>query len=273
MVVVIGLISVIIALLAGTIYKLAMVAWSLLLVGFFAPFAFGMFWKKANRSGAIAAFVGGFAAWVIGILAYYPQTIEACAGDFECGLWDAIYISFHSGLPASVVLLVVVSLLTPDVATHPGRSRMWMARYMSPSDRLGILPLKRAGQFEARTRGGPEVTKRTAHACSAETGRTTSGCWPQAIACEPRVSVIEQGAGILIHASPDRSTVSLPSIKIERQAKLKRELTLLPLFGLIYFTVCGGSFGIEPLVGWSGPGLATAADRHSRRSSSASPTC
>jgi amino acid transporter len=38
--------------------------------------------------------------------------------------------------------------------------------------------------------------------------------------------------------------------------KLKRELTLLPLFGLMYFTVCGGSFGIEPLVGWSGPGLA-----------------
>ena len=38
--------------------------------------------------------------------------------------------------------------------------------------------------------------------------------------------------------------------------KLKRELTLLPLFGLIYFTVCGGSFGVEPLVGLSGPGLA-----------------
>lgn len=38
--------------------------------------------------------------------------------------------------------------------------------------------------------------------------------------------------------------------------KLKRELTLLPLFALIYFTVCGGSFGIEPLVGYSGPGMA-----------------
>jgi amino acid transporter len=37
---------------------------------------------------------------------------------------------------------------------------------------------------------------------------------------------------------------------------LKRELTLLPLFGLIYFTVCGGSFGAEPMVGLSGPGLA-----------------
>ena len=40
------------------------------------------------------------------------------------------------------------------------------------------------------------------------------------------------------------------------KGKLKRELTLLPLFGLIYFTVCGGSFGAEPMVGWSGPGLA-----------------
>ncbi|NTU74815.1 MAG: APC family permease, partial [Anaerolineaceae bacterium] len=39
-------------------------------------------------------------------------------------------------------------------------------------------------------------------------------------------------------------------------SKLKRELTLLPLFALIYFTVCGGSFGIEPLIGYSGPGMA-----------------
>ncbi len=39
-------------------------------------------------------------------------------------------------------------------------------------------------------------------------------------------------------------------------SKLKRSLTLLPLFGLIYFTVCGGSFGAEPMVGLSGPGMA-----------------
>jgi amino acid transporter len=44
---------------------------------------------------------------------------------------------------------------------------------------------------------------------------------------------------------------------IQQEArKLKRELTLLPLFGLIYFTVCGGAFGIEPLVGLSVPGVA-----------------
>lgn len=38
--------------------------------------------------------------------------------------------------------------------------------------------------------------------------------------------------------------------------KLKRELTVLPLFGLLYFTVCGGAFGTEAMVGWSGPGMA-----------------
>ena len=38
--------------------------------------------------------------------------------------------------------------------------------------------------------------------------------------------------------------------------KLKRALTLIPLTGLIYFTVCGGTFGIEPLIGYAGPGLA-----------------
>ena len=51
-------------------------------------------------------------------------------------------------------------------------------------------------------------------------------------------------------------TVSQKGIEVRAEAsKLKRELTLLPLFGLIYFTVCGGSFGVEPMVGWSGPGL------------------
>ncbi|MEI6530406.1 MAG: APC family permease [bacterium] len=44
---------------------------------------------------------------------------------------------------------------------------------------------------------------------------------------------------------------------VASQAKrLKRSLTLLPLFGLIYFTVCGGSFGYEQLISSSGPGLA-----------------
>ena len=60
-------------------------------------------------------------------------------------------------------------------------------------------------------------------------------------------------------------------IQVERK-RLKRELTLLPLFGLIYFTVCGGSFGIEPLVGWSGPAWLCCWSS-SPRWCSACPTC
>jgi amino acid transporter len=52
--------------------------------------------------------------------------------------------------------------------------------------------------------------------------------------------------------------VSEGAITRVEKSKLKRELTLLPLFGLIYFTVCGGSFGAEPMVSMSGPGLAIA---------------
>jgi len=54
----------------------------------------------------------------------------------------------------------------------------------------------------------------------------------------------------IVHQESDK-------IKAETR-KLKREITLLPLFGLIYFTVCGGAFGAEPIIGWSGPGLAIA---------------
>jgi len=46
------------------------------------------------------------------------------------------------------------------------------------------------------------------------------------------------------------------SLTQTEKSKLKRELTLLPLFGLLYFTVCGGSFGVEPMVSLSGPGFA-----------------
>jgi amino acid transporter len=54
----------------------------------------------------------------------------------------------------------------------------------------------------------------------------------------------------------DNATGSTAQVILSQKKLLKRELTLLPLFGLIYFTVCGGSFGAEPMVGWSGPGLA-----------------
>jgi amino acid transporter len=44
-------------------------------------------------------------------------------------------------------------------------------------------------------------------------------------------------------------------ISAERKM-LKRSLTLLPLFGIIYFTISGGTFGIESLFSYSGAGMA-----------------
>jgi amino acid transporter len=49
-------------------------------------------------------------------------------------------------------------------------------------------------------------------------------------------------------------TAVATEISAERKM-LKRSLTLLPLFGIIFFTVCGGTFGIEPLF-TAGAGMA-----------------
>jgi len=143
MVVVIGLISIMIALMAGTIYRLAMVAWSILLVGLFAPFAFGMYWKKANKTGAISAFFGGVISWIILTTYYYSTTIEACAGDFECGFWDAVYIGSAPAFAISVITLIVVSLATqksnpPLPITDVDGNPLKFER------RLGIISLKKA---------------------------------------------------------------------------------------------------------------------------------
>jgi Na+/proline symporter len=143
MVVVIGLISVVIALAASTIYDLAMVAWSLLLVGLFAPFAFGMYWKKANRNGAISAFILGFVAWIIGIVYYWPRTLDACAGDTSCAFWDAVYVASTPAFLISVATIVIVSLVTQK-SNAPRPIQDVDGQFMSPTKRLGILPLRDA---------------------------------------------------------------------------------------------------------------------------------
>ncbi|MEW6244038.1 MAG: sodium:solute symporter family protein [Bacillota bacterium] len=119
MVPVAAVVSVLLALYAATIYKLMVIAWSVLLVGLFAPYAAGYFWKKANRSGALAALIGGFLVWIASIYYYLPGTMEANTGVVEEGVvymdwavWDAVYIGSVPGFIASVVLLVVVSLVT-----------------------------------------------------------------------------------------------------------------------------------------------------------------
>jgi amino acid transporter len=53
-----------------------------------------------------------------------------------------------------------------------------------------------------------------------------------------------------------KSTASVAKEISAERKMLKRSLTLLPLFGILYFTVSGGTFGIESLFSYSGAGMA-----------------
>lgn len=106
--------SLLIACYAETIYMLAVITWSLILVGLFAPYAAGYLWKKCNESGAVAALTGGLISWMAAI-AYFMHRIAAGIGPGGTGegaLWDAVYIGSVPAFAISIILLIVVSLLT-----------------------------------------------------------------------------------------------------------------------------------------------------------------
>lgn len=54
----------------------------------------------------------------------------------------------------------------------------------------------------------------------------------------------------------EQSVASTGVVIRSETRKLKREITLLPLAGLIYFTVSGGAFGVESVISSSGPLMA-----------------
>jgi Na+/proline symporter len=115
-VVVNGMVSVGIAWAISNIYRLATISWSLILVGLFVPFAFGMYWRKANRSGAVAAFLGGFLAWLAGVFWLLPTTRahNTLGGevDFQAALWDAVYNASTPAELVSVGAMIAVSWIT-----------------------------------------------------------------------------------------------------------------------------------------------------------------
>lgn len=148
---IIGAVALIIAVSAAVIYELGVVAWSILLVGLFVPFAFGMYWKKANQWGGVAAFLGGFIAWALFIMIAYnsglggDSTIVVCAGDTDCAFWDATYIASFPAFITSMILMVVVSLATQkrdqpkpitDIDGH--------AMDTNPFHHIGWMPIKDA---------------------------------------------------------------------------------------------------------------------------------
>ncbi len=89
---------------------LGAVAWAFCFAcsGLFFPLVLGIWWKRANRAGAIAGMIAGFVAGTVYLVHVYN------GGD---QLWAIDHLRFGMiGMPVSLVAMVVVSLITeaPD---------------------------------------------------------------------------------------------------------------------------------------------------------------
>lgn len=163
MVLINGIIGVVVALYAQVIYELGVVAWTLLLVGLFVPFAFGMYWKKANQWGGVAAVVGGWGSWAILTWVVYQfglfgeeATGMVCSGgdlsllvvfseEWWCGFWDAVYIASFPAFFISLLAMVVISLATQKLdAPKPVTDVDGQQMDTNPFRYLGITPIKDA---------------------------------------------------------------------------------------------------------------------------------
>jgi len=160
MVIVNAAIGLAIALWAQTIYELSIVAWTLLLVGLFSPFALGMYWKKANSWGAVSSFVGGFIAWIAATIYFFQigidgqSTAAVCeytadlgiySDAWWCGFWDSIYIGSFVAFITSMALMIIVSLATQKISP-PRKLVDYYGEPLDPSLKLnlGLLPIKDA---------------------------------------------------------------------------------------------------------------------------------
>jgi cation/acetate symporter len=94
---------------------LGAVAWAFCFAnsGLFFPLVLGVWWKRANRAGAVAGMIGGFAAG-----AWYLYMVQFAGMAPWLGL-DGLRFGMI-GMPVSLVLMVVVSLMTeePDEETQ-----------------------------------------------------------------------------------------------------------------------------------------------------------
>jgi cation/acetate symporter len=94
---------------------LGAVAWAFCFAasGLFVPLVLGVWWKRANREGAIAGMICGFAAGSLYLYLVYTKAMEPWLGI------DHLRFAVI-GLPVSLVAMVVVTLMTPapDKATQ-----------------------------------------------------------------------------------------------------------------------------------------------------------
>jgi len=109
---VIAFVSVAIALWAKTIYFLMNLSWELILMVQGIPFIFGMYWKKSNRTAAIASVVANLAVWIPLIFYFLPYALEVEGGELDWAVWDAIYIAALPALVIGTLTFVATALAT-----------------------------------------------------------------------------------------------------------------------------------------------------------------
>jgi Na+/proline symporter len=106
------------------VYDLIQDANSVILVCVVIPFVLGIWWKKANRTGALASMAAGFLTWFVAIL-----VAPDVPGDLL-------------GLFAGLVVMLLVSALTQQ-SDPPQPLRNSDGEVVEMTDRLGTLPLFR----------------------------------------------------------------------------------------------------------------------------------
>ncbi len=94
----------------GDILFLVGAAFSLAASAFFPPLVLGVFWKRANKWGAIVGMAVG-----LGVCAYYMYTRYPFFG-VNMPLWFGLspVSAGMFGLPAGLVTIIIVSMLTPE---------------------------------------------------------------------------------------------------------------------------------------------------------------
>ncbi|MGM0689416.1 MAG: sodium:solute symporter family transporter [Bacillota bacterium] len=115
-----AIICMIIAIIFPSLYKLIVFAGAVGLPTVVPAYVAGLFWKKANLTGAVSSFFAGLAAWAIGFFWALPFTIEAnwYMVDYEVwywvdeGIWDALFFAAIPAAVVCVITLIIVSLRT-----------------------------------------------------------------------------------------------------------------------------------------------------------------
>ena len=121
---ILGCASLFMALYKTTVYELMVDSWSVLLASLFVPLTFGLWWRRSNGPGAIAAIAVGLVSW---------QILGFVGSDLPADLL---------AVPFSAATMIIVSLLTGQ--RHPPRPLVdAQGAPLSDRNRLGVDWLKK----------------------------------------------------------------------------------------------------------------------------------